>query len=249
MMDISCSIVSNELLAGRTYRMDFLAPEVAPRVKGGQFLMIKAFPTNDPMGRRAFAIGDVRGNVLSIFYDVVGRATKMMSQLKEGDHVKVFGPLGKGLFDTSDQRYLLIGGGIGLSGLTLLGKELKKLKKDVVFVYGGRSKEHLGMRYWLEEEGFKHILYTEDGSLGKRGLVVDVLKDFDNSWTICACGPKAMLRALKELAVGYKVYLSLESRMACGWGVCLGCVVRNKDGHYLRVCYEGPVFRADEVML
>jgi dihydroorotate dehydrogenase electron transfer subunit len=119
--------------------------------------------------------------------------------------------------------------------------------KKVLFVYAGRSKEHLGMEDWLKEEGFDYILYTEDGSKGKKGLITDVLKEFDTSWIVHACGPKAMLRALKKMKTGHSMYFSLESRMACGWGVCLGCVVQTREG-YKRVCYEGPVFSSEEVI-
>jgi dihydroorotate dehydrogenase electron transfer subunit len=105
------------------------------------------------------------------------------------------------------------------------------------------------MEDWLREEGFDYLILTEDGSAGRRGLVTDALSDFDSSWVISACGPRPMLRTLADNFTGRKLYLSLENRMACGWGVCLGCVVRSRSGGYLRVCYEGPVFRAEEVIL
>lgn len=249
MKALKVKVLKNAPLSLRTYVMELSAPDIAHSVKPGQFVMLKVSHTNDPIGRRAFAVGDVRGDNLFIFYDVVGRGTYLLSSLPEGSHIELFGPLGKRTFQLSGDKHLLIGGGIGIAGLTLLGKELRKEGKKVFFVYGGRGKEHLGLKSWLKEENFEHVIFTEDGSEGRKGLVTEAVKEFDRSWTVSACGPKGMLKALKNLIEPSRLYLSLESRMACGWGVCLGCVVKGTQGNYLRVCYEGPVFRADEVCL
>lgn len=230
--------------------MRLKAPQLAGRVKGGHFVMIEVSPTYDPMGRRAFAIGDVRGDEILIFYDVVGRGTYLLSTMKKGDKVRVFGPLGKRLFSYEGEKHLLIGGGVGLAGLSLYGKELRAMGKEVVFVYGARSAEHLGMLDWLRDESFEYVIFTDDGSAGRKGLVTDILREFDREWVVSACGPKPMLKALSKLSqeTGHRVFMSLEERMACGWGVCLGCVVKNPQGAYQRVCYEGPVFEASEVV-
>lgn len=251
MIDSVVQITGNTHLSGRLWLMKLKAPEIAPQVKGGHFLMIEVSKTYDPMGRRAFAVGDVRGDELLIFYDVVGRGTKLMSEMRVGEEIRVFGPLGKRLFNYEGDKHLLIGGGVGLAGLTLFGKELREMGKEVLFIYGARSAEHLGMLDWLREEGFNYILFTDDGSAGRKGLVTEALKEFDSSWKVSACGPKPMLKALMKLSkeTGHELYMSLEERMACGWGVCLGCVVKSKDGEFKRVCYEGPVFAAQEVLL
>ncbi len=251
MKDHLLEVTGNVHLSGKTWVIRFSAPELAAKVRGGQFLMIEVSENYDPMGRRAFAVGDVRDEEIWIFYDVVGRGTKIMSGWERGTRVRVFGPLGKGLFDHRGERHLLIGGGIGLAGLTLFGKELRGMGKEVVFVYGARTAEQLSMMDWLKEEGFSYLIYTDDGSAGRKGLVTEVLKEFDRSWVVSACGPKAMMREVSRVAkeTGHKVYLSLEARMACGWGVCLGCVVRTREGKFKRVCWEGPVFPAEEVVL
>ncbi len=250
MWDREFVIKENHHLSGRLWLMRFHAPDMAQNVRGGHFIMLEVSKTYDPMGRRAFAVGDVRGGDILIFYDVVGRGTNLMSKMQKGDKVRVLGPLGKRLFSYEGDKHLLIGGGVGLAGLSLYGKELKNLGKEVVFIYGARSAEHLGMIDWLKEEGFDYILFTDDGSAGRKGLVTEVLKEFDSSWTVSACGPKPMLKAIKDISreTGHRVYMSLEERMACGWGVCLGCVIRDPEGRYKRVCYEGPVFEADEVV-
>ncbi len=251
MEDHLLEVKENIHLSGRTWVLRLLAPTLAGKVRGGHFLMIEVSEGYDPMGRRAFAVGDVRGEEILIFYDVVGRGTKIMSGWKKGDRIRAFGPLGRGLFSYEGDKHLLVGGGIGLAGLTLFGKELRNMGKEVLFVYGARSAEHLGMMDWLKEEGFSYIIYTDDGSAGRRGLVTEVLKEFDRSWIVSACGPKAMMREVKRLSkeTGHRVYLSLEARMACGWGVCLGCVVKTREGKFKRVCWEGPVFPAEEVLI
>lgn len=247
MMDLFCTVVENRQVRGRLFLLRLHAPHIARGARAGHFIMVKVSPTLEPLGRRAFAIADKKDEELLIFYDLVGKGTALLSGIKEGQKVQVLGPLGKRLFPQDGEKHLLLGGGVGLAGLTLLGKELRSKGKKVVFVYAGRSWEHLGMEEWLSEEGFEYIIYTEDGSRGRKGLITDVLKDFDTSWVIHACGPKGMLRALKNMKTGHRMYFSLESRMACGWGVCLGCVVRTSQG-YRRVCYEGPVMPAEEVL-
>ncbi len=251
MRDYELEVSENTFLSGRMWLLKLKAPELAQSVKGGHFLMLEVSRTYDPMGRRAFAVGDVRGEELLLFYDVVGRGTKLMTELKRGDRIRAFGPLGKRLFEYDGDKHLLVGGGVGLAGLSLYGKELRNRGKEVLFVYGARSAQHLGMLDWLREEGFDYILYTDDGSAGRKGLVTEVLEEFSTEWRVSACGPKPMLRALSKIASrkGHRVFLSLEERMACGWGVCLGCVVKDREGRYRRVCYEGPVFEAGEVLL
>lgn len=249
MVDFEAIVLENRFVSGRLWRLSLHAPSLTDSVRGGQFLMIEVSPTYDPVGRRAFAVADVRGENLLLFYEVVGRGTHLMTRLKTGDRVKVLGPLGKGLFPLKGDRHLLVGGGVGLAGLTLYGRQLRDRGREVIFIYGARSAEHLGMEDWLREQGFDYILLTEDGSRGRRGLVTDALREFDSSWIVSACGPRPMLRALAEEFPDRELYLSLESIMGCGWGVCLGCAVKRSRGDYARVCYEGPVFRAGEVLL
>ncbi len=249
--DVRVRVAENRFISGKLWFMRLEPLGSVPKPKAGQFLMLEVSSTYDPMGRRAFAIADYDDKSLWIYYDVVGRGTGLMSLFREGKEVRAFLPLGKGLFNYEGDRHLLIGGGVGLAGLTLLGKELRALGKEVVFVYGAKSKEHLGMLEWLKREGFEYILYTDDGSVGRRGYVVEALRDFGKDWQISACGPYPMLKALYSQAkkTGHRLYLSLESRMACGWGVCLGCVIKSSEGKFLRVCYEGPVFNAESVRL
>lgn len=248
MRELRVKVLKNLEVGPQTYLMELEFP-FPEEIKPGHFVMLKGWSGLDPMGRRAFAIADKEEDRISIYYQVVGRGTALMARLREGDSVEILGPLGNRLFRLDGQKHLLLGGGIGMPGLSLLAKELKALGKEVFVCYGARSSNLLVMKEWLKENGTEHKLFTDDGSEGQRGSVLQALKDFDESWVVHACGPKKMLKALKEMTEGREVYLSLEADMACGWGVCLGCVVPSKDGKFLRVCYEGPVFPAEEVVL
>lgn len=170
--------------------------------------------------------------------------------MRTGMPLTVIGPLGNG-FSPCHKRALLIGGGIGIPPLLQLAKELT-CEKQIVLGY--RNKE-LFLSSQLEEYGTVHIA-TEDGSVGRKGNVLDMVRAGNlQADVIYACGPLAMLKALKAYAKeqNIKCWISLEERMACGVGACLGCVCRTveKDAHTFvhntRICTEGPVFLAEEV--
>ena len=248
--DLPAEVLENSYISGRLYKLVLRLPEEdLKEVKPGQFAMIKPTDTYDPMGRRAFAFADIEGGKAVFYYEVFGRGTAYLTKRKPGERIKTLFPLGKRLFSYEGEKHLLIGGGVGLAGLTLLAKELRKLGKEVFIVYGARSREHLGMLEWLEKEGFEYEVFTDDGSYGRRGYATEILKEFPTDWVVHACGPKPMLKTIKRMKTGHRVYFSLEERMACGWGVCLGCVVKTAGGHMKRVCYEGPVMPMEEVVL
>ena len=254
-MDLSAKVVKNRPVSGITWEIKLLAGEIAKNTQPGQFVMLETHTEEireyDPLNRRPFAVADIEGNVISIFYDVVGRGTKKISQIPEGASVKVLGPLGEGYFKTHGvKKAVVVAGGIGASGVSLLVKRLAEKRIPTVVLYGARSKEYLSMREWYEkisQKGVEVHFYTDDGSFGKKGFPVQDLDKFvDPDTVIYACGPKPLLRYLKDYSSqkGIKTYLSLDRRMACGWGVCLGCVVKTVNG-FERVCKEGPVFEAN----
>ncbi len=258
--ELEALVLSNRFLSGITWEIKLRAKEVAESSLPGQFVMVSTHPSGsveyDPLNRRPFAIGDVEGETITIFYDVVGRGTKKMTLLKEGEKVSLLGPLGEGIFPIREnKKAVVVAGGIGASGVSLLTKRLAERKVPTVVLYGARSKGFLSMRDWYEKissEGAEVIFYTDDGSFGKKGFPVQDLDEFvenPSEVVIYACGPKPMLRYLKEYSRKRSVetYLSLDRRMACGWGVCLGCVVKTNKG-FERVCREGPVFEASELV-
>ena len=178
---------------------------------------------------------------------------KEFSRLNEGDTIEILGPLGNGfpISEYKDKRVLLIGGGIGIPPLLSCADSLT----EPVFVVGYRSETYLLDD--IKRRGEVHVA-TEDGSLGTPGNVIDAIKaDNVKADVIMSCGPMPMLRALKSYALseGIPCYVSMEERMACGIGVCLGCVCNtthvddHSHVHNARICKDGPVFDVKEVTL
>jgi dihydroorotate dehydrogenase electron transfer subunit len=202
-----------------------------------------------------------RPGSIRILHKVVGRGTRLLATLKPGDPLQVLGPLGKP-FGTSPpasrgDRALLVAGGIGIAVFPFLVPALRLSGWTPVLLFGARREEDLVRREWFEEEKVEIRTATEDGSHGERGLVTRLLEEELASGSgvgmIYACGPRPMLRAVALAANDREVpcQLSLESDMGCGFGVCLGCVVkvrRGGDSAYARVCVEGPTMMATEVL-
>ncbi len=249
MKDLRLKVIKNEKAGKHTYLMILELNEDVD-IKPGHFVMIKPNDTYDPLNRRAFAIADVEDGAIHIYYDVVGKGTYIMSSLKEGDFVDTLMPLGNGLFEPKpDGLNIVLAGGIGISGVSLFCKLLKAKNLDFKVYYGAKSKEHLVMLEWFSKYDIPLEVYTDDGSFGKKGFVTEALKDVENA-NVYACGPTPMLKSVQRISKerGLDSYLSLENPMACGYGVCLGCVVKTKEG-YTRTCVEGPVFKSDEIIL
>jgi len=249
MEDVRLEILKNEKVGMHTYLM-VLKLNHGYDIKPGHFVMIRPDDSFDPLNRRAFAIADVEEDAIYIYYDVVGKGTAVMSTLRKGEFVDVLMPLGNGLFEASrDKLNVVLAGGIGISGVSLFCRLLKEKNLNFKVYYGARSKEYLVMLDWFSKYSIPIEVYTDDGSFGKKGFVTDALKNIDSA-NIYACGPSPMLKVVQNISKqkGFDAYLSLENPMACGYGVCLGCVVKTSDG-YVRTCVEGPVFKSDEIML
>ncbi len=253
--EVSAKIIENRFISGKTNLLILQAPEIAKESKPAHFVMVKPTFENyyDPLLRRAFAIADVDNDNIYIYYDVYGKGTQFLTTRKPGEFVDVIGPLGNNLFPENFDNYIIVGGGIGYAGLTLFIKKLKSERKRFVAIYGARKKEDLSMIDWNKENNIEALYYTEDGSFGKKGLVTQDLKQilYENSDApLIVCGPKGMMKAISKIAKEEDrlCYLSLESKMACGIGICVGCVVKDfKKDSYVRVCYEGPVFESKEI--
>lgn len=195
-------------------------------------------------------------SALRLVYRVAGKGTAEFSSLKEGDEVELLGVLGNGfpVEATGQKKVVLMGGGIGIPPMLQLAKELKASGNEAVIIVGYRD-SRLFLKEDLERCG-KVVIATEDGSVGVKGNVLTAMKEEGiEADVIMACGPMPMLRAIKAYAEekGIDAYISLEERMACGVGACLGCVCKTtkKDHHShvnnARICTDGPVFDAKEV--
>ena len=197
---------------------------------------------------------DIEDSELTFVYRVVGEGTKAFTALQVGDTIDLMGPFGNGFVERVGSKPVLVGGGVGVPPMLGLARELRG---QCTVVLGYRSAETF-LQYDFMSTGADVVIATDDGSVGTHGTVVDAIRennvDFD---AIYACGPKPMLRALKALAEEKQVpcYVSMEERMACGVGACLGCVCQSTKEddhskvHNKRVCKDGPVFLAEEVVL
>ena len=250
---IKAAVYSQVQLAEGIFSMWLGAGEMAKAAVPGQFIAV--YP-NDSARLLPRPIStcetDPEKELLRIVYRVAGEGTKELSSCRAGDTLSIMGPLGNG-FPLKDKKALLIGGGIGIPPMLELAKALSCEKTAVL---GYRDSQT-----FLAEEIGKYAglaVATEDGSVGTKGTVLDAIKAQGlKADIIYACGPTPMLRALKEYAAkeGIECWISLEERMACGVGACLGCVCHSKDVdehsnvRNKRVCKDGPVFLADEVEL
>ncbi|HHX49025.1 MAG TPA: dihydroorotate dehydrogenase electron transfer subunit [Clostridiales bacterium] len=235
------TVVKNVEIADKLYLLvlsgaSYLAP--------GQFLQIKV---PEYTLRRPFCAADYdeKNDFLSIIYKVVGGGTKAMTKFEVGQKIDVLNCLGNGFDLSKTKKPLLIGGGVGIVPLFYLAKELKKQGHEIISVLGYPCKDQC---FFLEEFSKLGKVYisTDDGSLGVKGNVLDILKTEDIEYDeFFACGPPIMLKALSSWNSNGQV--SLESKMGCGFGACMGCSIKTTKG-YKRVCKEGPVFKIDEVI-
>jgi len=212
----------------------------------GQFYMLQAGDTYDPLLKRPFSIFRHEDNSLSFLYRIRGKGTLSLSHLKSGDIINAIGPLGNS-YPEPHGDFIALAGGIGIASLLHL---LAGFKNKAYLFYGARNKEELVMLNEAKAISKESFITTDDGSEGEKGLITDSLMKFFNSLPIThyplplyACGPTPMLRELSKVVAGkdIKCYVSLEEHMACGVGACLGCVIKTVSG-YKRVCKEGPVF-------
>jgi dihydroorotate dehydrogenase electron transfer subunit len=220
----------------------------------GQFYMIEVGNSYDPLLKRPFSYFKQISGQIQFLYTVKGKGTSLIKDFEPGRTINLIGPLGTGYpKPKSDYTPLLVAGGTGIASIFTL---LEKLSKKAYLFYGAKNKDELLMLNELKILEDKLILCTDDCSLGKEGMVTDILNDFIahrssliTHYLLYACGPKPMLESVSKIAIdkGIKGYVSLEENMACGFGACLGCSIRTIYG-YKRVCKEGPVFPIEEIV-
>ena len=242
-MILLCDVVSNEQLAQGLYAM-LLDAQLA--VQPGQFIHVKC---GELTLRRPISVASVSAEGLRICYEVRGEGTAWLAGLKAGDKLDIMGAIGNG-FDVSDlgRRVLLVGGGIGIYPLYM---PAQAYGANAYAALGFRDKSAVNFEREFRDTGCDLRISTDDGSYGHSGLVTELAREIlENSKIdiVMACGPRAMMRAVYELAAarGVRCQVSLEERMACGVGACLVCVCK-VNGQNRRVCVDGPVFEGSEV--
>ncbi|MEW6080296.1 MAG: dihydroorotate dehydrogenase electron transfer subunit [Bacillota bacterium] len=241
-------VVRNTEVAPGRYLLSARAQEMAHAVPG-QFVHVLAGPTLDPCLRRPLSVAMVDGDIFTLLFGTKGAGTHLLAQVKHGKALGVMGPLGKG-FPLVEEDALLVAGGVGIAPLLFLADRLGHAGVRVRVVVGARTASELAGLELLE--GCAQVMTaTDDGSCGLRGTAVDLavpeMKQKPPQ-AVYACGPEPMMRGVSQAAraLGLPCWVSLEARMGCGVGACLGCVVDSRDG-YLRVCADGPVFNAEGV--
>jgi len=268
---VGAMVLANDLLAERTWRLRLSCPDLAATSQPGQFFMVRLPGRTDPLLGRPFALYDTvvdgAGKLigLEIVHLVVGRVTTLLSGLKPGDMVEIWGPLGTRFPEVPERvkRVTLVAGGIGQTPFLAYTRELtgqrgfggaapRRVADRVELVYGARRQELLAGLDAFVEAGAQVLPCTEDGSIGLKGRVTDGLDSGEKPEWIVACGPEPMLHAVARWARERDVpcQVSLETPMACGLGICFSCVVKVASSEqasgwdYQRVCVEGPTFDA-----
>jgi len=246
-------ILENRQLDDIYYLMKVKAPVSVLEAKAGQFYMIR-LRNGIRILRRPISIHsiDKKEGTLEFYYEALGKGTEELATYEAGTEVDIQGPLGKGVFSlTENKKCLVVGGGLGIAPLKELIKQLLAKGNEVTFIAGGRNAAALKVMENIKFEDIKTIVMSDNGEVGKKGLVTIPLKGeleaskYDMVYT---CGPDMMMKAVANICEDYKVTceVSLEERMACGVKACMGCSFPTPNG-MKKVCADGPVFLSTEV--
>ena len=255
-LKMKSTVIEQKMIADGICSMWLDAKEIAVQAKPGQFISVYSNDKSRVLPRPiSICEIDREKGTLRIVYRVVGKGTEEFSKAEAGDSFEILGPLGNGfpIEEAKGKKVLMIGGGIGVPPMLQTAKEIEG---EAIIVSGYRNQD-LFLKEELESAGTLFIA-TEDGSIGTKGNVVDAIRENQiEADMMFACGPKPMLRALKDYALekGIPCWISMEEKMACGVGAGLACVCQSKDVdshshvHNKRICKDGPVFLSTEVEL
>ena len=241
MKQLTFEIQSNEQIAKNVYRMQLGGDTTG--ILPGQFVNIRVA---DQFLRRPISVCNIADGILTIIYKVVGVGTEAMSHLPVGTQLDVLTVLGNG-YDLSKagDKPLLVGGGVGVPPMYMLARQLREMGKAVRVILGFNTKEEVFYEEEFRSLGCEVVVTTVDGSHGIKGFVTNAL-DGKQSYYY-TCGPLPMIKALLQ-AAGTNGEVSMEERMGCGFGACMGCTIQTTQGPK-RVCKEGPVFPAEILQL
>ncbi|BBB93382.1 MAG TPA: dihydroorotate dehydrogenase electron transfer subunit [Methylomusa anaerophila] len=249
---VLASVVRQESITGMVKKLELSVPEIAREVQAGQFVHLRVADSFYPLLRRPFSIADAdaAAGTITLIYRIVGQGTALLARLDCEDFVDCMGPLGTG-FSIQGEKPLLVGGGMGLAPLVMLARTL--CPRPVEVLMGGRNEQEL---FWPDifNNVCQHThITTDDGSIGRRGFTTDLLPELLTKVKydiIYACGPQAMLSGVVKIAREFDIpcQVSLEEYMACGIGACLSCTCAVQGGKRRKVCTDGPVFWAGEVI-
>ncbi len=260
-------VLENVPLARDTWRIRLGHAGLARAIRPGQFLMLRLPQSSDPLLGRPFALYDTvldasgQPVAVNVVYLVVGKLTGLLAKLRAGEAVAVWGPLGNGFPDLGPREHVgLVAGGIGQTPFLAYVRDLlgtrgygaqpagRKAERVSVF-YGVRTADLAAGVEDFRDGGAEVHLASDDGSLGFKGYVTQLLEQQPHPQVLVGCGPEPMLHALAGLARRRQTpcFVSLETPMACGLGICFSCVTRVRTDagwDYRRVCVDGPIFDA-----
>ena len=257
---ILAQLLKKEEIIKDVYKYSVIADEIVNIAKPGQFIEIRVSDQTEPFLRRPISIYhlDKENGILGFIVQVKGKGTELLSRKEIGDKIDIIGPLGFGSFKFSQyEKIAIIGGGIGIFPLYELAKQAKESGKEVHCYLGFRNKDFVMLEKEFQDVTDKLVITTDDGTYANKGFAIDYLKEdmeAEKFECIFACGPIPMLRAVKEYTDKNNIncQISLEEKMGCGLGVCLGCAVKTAKSpkeapEYFHVCKGGPVFNAKDV--
>jgi dihydroorotate dehydrogenase electron transfer subunit len=242
---VTAEIIELTGLVKGVYRLRLKVPEDYGQPLPGQFVNVYLNDTTRLLPR-PLAVCDWEPPLLTLAFEVIGGGTRILSGYAAGENIRVSTPLGNGFKLGKATSYILVGGSLGAAPLLYAAKTLHKAGLNVTAVLGFSSRPVLA-----DEFPCPVYIATDDGSAGFHGNAVELLRQtaIPKGAVILACGPKPMLKALAAFANerGLALQVSLDERMGCGYGACVGCVCETKSGHK-KVCEDGPVFDASEVV-
>lgn len=250
------TLVHAEQIDATTFRHVYEAPSIARDAQPGQFLHVRVTRATAPLLRRPISIlwSDFHKHV-EILFKVVREGTALLAEKRTGEHVDLVGPLGRPFPYDFHRTAVCVAGGYGIAPLCFLARANVSEHNRRILLYGARSASGIILKSEWRAAFDEVAIATEDGSMGRRGMVTDLLRDLvttRKSLAIYACGPTAMLAAVAQCVreraePETPCYVSMENRMGCGVGACLGCVVPIRGG-IATTCKDGPVFPASEIL-
>jgi dihydroorotate dehydrogenase electron transfer subunit len=257
---LKATVTANETIMPGTHVIDLDSPALGKSSQPGQFVHVRCGPSWSPLLRRPMSIFRIRPDGVSIMVRAVGEGSAIIAASPVGTELDVLGPLGRPFtLDQNSRRLVMVGGGYGVAPLVALATQALRRGCEVVLLVGAATAEYVFPADELPAE-VEYAVATMDNSLGHGGYVTDLLPRYlEWSDAIYACGPTPMLEAVSRIArpAAYGVAgamrsrkpieLAMEQHMGCAMGVCLGCVVKTRHG-YQRVCRDGPVFPAHELI-
>jgi dihydroorotate dehydrogenase electron transfer subunit len=256
MNNFKTAVLEAKQLSHDIFKIKFNAPQLTEEAQPGQFIEVLCLGAGAPFLRRPFGIHriDKAAGAVEFLFKKVGRGTELLSFLKTGDPIDIIGPLGKGFEIQNTQTHFIAGGGMGIAPLLFLAERLHAEDKELKIFLAARTVLQITCIDDFKNNGTVFVS-TEDGSFGEKCLIdaplERALKTTKNA-AVYACGPHGMLRRIAEIGAQFKIQtqVSLEEKMACGFGVCQGCPVevKNKDTKYKMVCKDGPVFNAEDIV-